>query len=76
MIVSVTDDGIDRVYVVYYEDGRASYEMDFAAKRKSPAGQLQPGDSLTLVDGRPPGMLPQAIVLRPLEIHGVTQSRV
>ena len=74
LIVSVTDDGIDRVYVVYYEDGRASYEMDFAAKRKSRAGQLQRGDSLTLVVGRPPGLQPQALILRPLESTGVSQK--
>jgi hypothetical protein len=66
LIVSVTDDGIDRLYAVYYEDGPASYQMDFAAKRKSGAGQLQRGDTLTLVVGRPPGLLPQALILRPL----------
>ena len=71
LIVSVTDDGIDRLYVVYYEDELASYEMDFAAKRNSRAGQLQQGNSLTLVVGRPPGLLPQALILRPLEFHGV-----
>ena len=65
LIVSVTDDGIDRLYVVYYEDGPAPYEVEFIAKCKSRAGQLQVGDSLTVVVGHPPGFGPQALILLP-----------
>jgi hypothetical protein len=66
LIVSVTDDGIDKVYAVYYEDGTDPYEVSFVGKRKTHAGQLRQGDSLTLVVARPPGLLPQVLILRPL----------
>ena len=65
LIVSVSDDGIDRVYGVYYEDGGQSFEANFTAKRKSPAGRLVQGNLLTVLVAKPAGLLPQVLILRP-----------
>lgn len=70
-IVSVTDDGIDRYYIVYFECGSEPYEIDFKAKRDSSVAQLQRGDSLSLMVGRPPGLLPQVLFLRPADVRSL-----
>jgi hypothetical protein len=49
LIVALTDDGIDRLYTVYYEYRTNAYELDFTSKCKSPAGGLQRGDIVTLI---------------------------
>jgi hypothetical protein len=53
LVVGAWDDGIDRLYTIYYEDGPRAYEVQFTAKSKSPAGGLQSGDTITLILGPP-----------------------
>jgi hypothetical protein len=65
LIVAVSDDGIDRLYTAYYEDGPGAYELDFTAKCKSPAGHLQSGEGITLILGRTPILGPQRLLILP-----------
>ena len=64
-IIAISDDGIDRLYAVYYEDGPDAYELDFTVKSKGPAGRLQSGDSITLILGRTPPLGPRCLILLP-----------
>lgn len=63
LVVGASDDGIDRLYTIYYEDGPGAYEVQITAKCKDP-GRLQVGDSVTLIVGPPTTMGHQRIVLR------------
>lgn len=65
MIVSVSDDGIDRLYTAYYEDGPLAYELEFTAKCKGPAGRMQIGDSFTMILGGRGGFGPQRLLILP-----------
>ena len=65
LIIAVSDDGVERLYTAYYEDGPSAYELDFTAKCKSPAGRLQRGESITLVLGRTPMIGPRRLLILP-----------
>jgi hypothetical protein len=62
LIVGHSDDGIDRLYTVYYEDGPSAYEGQFTAKLGSPASRLKPGDSITLIVGPGEPLAPQQVI--------------
>jgi len=51
LVVGVSDDGIDRLYTIYYEDGPHSYEVQCTAKCGSAGGELQAGSTITLILG-------------------------
>ena len=65
LIVGASDDGIDPLYTVYYEDGPQAYELQFTAKCRSPACRLQAGDTITLILGPPKAVDLQRVVLYP-----------
>jgi hypothetical protein len=65
LIVAVSDDGIDRLYTAYYEDGPGAYELEFTVKCKGSAGRLQIGDSFTMILGRTPKFGPQRLLVFP-----------
>lgn len=65
LVSGVSDDGIDRMYTIYCEAAPDAYEIQFTAKCRSPAGKLQPGDSITLILGPPRALGPRKVILFP-----------
>jgi hypothetical protein len=47
----MSDDGVDRLYDIYFEDNSQPCVVQCTAKSASPAGTLQNGDTVTLILG-------------------------
>ena len=63
LVVGVSDDGIDRLYTIYYEDGPRAYEVQCTGKCGRPSGELRAGDAVTLILGAQKGSGKQQVVL-------------
>ncbi len=51
LVVGVSDDGIDRLYTLYYEDEAKPFEVQFTVKTGAPTGRFGTKDSVTLILG-------------------------
>jgi hypothetical protein len=49
LVVEVSDDGIERLYTAYFEDGQRPYEAQLTVKCKDAAAKLQSGDTNALI---------------------------
>jgi len=49
VVISMFDDGVYRQYEIYFEAGTRSYQLNYTAKCKKPAGAMQIGDTVTLI---------------------------